>query len=309
MTRTEAEQLALLESLSNWGRWGPDDELGTLNLVTPEVRLAAAATVRSGRSLSCARLLRPDVQPYAAGATAAQRYMVRSGEAASPEPAAAASEYLGMVFHGRWVTHLDALAHVFAGGRLYGDRPAGRVTTSGGAGTLAVTAAGEGIVTRGVLLDAARHRGVEALGPGEGVEVEEVRAIAAAQGVEVRPGDAVLLRTGHGAQVAAWRPGDAPLTGYGGWAPSCLPWFRERDVALIGADTPHDPVPAVPGALVSPVHVVGIVGLGLWLLDNCDLEAVAAVAVQEHRWEFQLVVAPLRLAGGTGSPVNPIAVF
>jgi kynurenine formamidase len=141
------------------------------------------------------------------------------------------------------------------------------------------------------------------------VEPDEVESIAARQGTDLRPGDALLLRTGHGAQVSAWQRGDPPITGYAGWSASCLPWFRERQVSLIGADTPQDPVPPAPGSLISPIHVVGIVGMGLWLLDNCDLEAVSRAAVAEQRWEFLLMIAPLRLTGGTGSPVNPIAVF
>ncbi|HTA08860.1 MAG TPA: cyclase family protein [Streptosporangiaceae bacterium] len=310
MSDSAAAQLGLLETLSNWGRWGPDDELGTLNFITPEVRRAALAVTRSGRSVSCARELRPDVMPYAAGASAVQRYMVRSGEGYPADvPAAAASEYLGLVFHGRLHTHLDSLAHVFAGGRLYNGAPAGQVSTAAGAARHAVTAVADGILARGVLIDAARHRGVAWLPEGARVEPDEVVAIAAAQAVELRPGDALLLRTGHGAQVAAWQRGDPPITGYAGWAASCLPWFRDRQVSLIGADTAQDPVPPAPGALVSPIHVAGIVGMGLWLLDNCNLEGVSRAAAEAERWEFLLVIGALRLAGGTGSPVNPIAVF
>lgn len=310
MSDSAADQLALLETLSNWGRWGPDDQLGTLNFLTPEVRRAALAVARLGRGVSCARELRPDIEPYAVGAKAAQRYMVRSGEGHLTDvPAAGASEYLGLVFHGRLHTHLDSLAHVFAGGRIYNGVPAATVSTAAGAARNAVTAIADGILARGVLIDAARHRGLPWLPEGATVEPNEVEAIAAAQGVDLRPGDALLLRTGHGAQVAAWRPGDAPITGYAGWAASCLPWFHQRQVSLIGADTPQDAVPPTPGALISPIHVVGIVGMGLWLLDNCDLEAASRAAVAEERWEFLLTIAALRLVGGTGSPVNPIAVF
>jgi kynurenine formamidase len=296
--------------LSNWGRWGASDQLGTLNHITPAVRESAATLAHSGRSVSCARSIRPGEMPYAVGATPVQRYMVRSGEGwPVDEPAAGASEYLGLVFHGRYVTHLDALSHVFAGGRLYNDIPAEQVTTAGGARTHAIDAAGDGIVTRGVLLDAARHRGVPFLPPGAAVEADEIDAIADAQGVTVRPGDAVLLRTGHGAQVRDWRRTTPLIEGYAGWGASCLPWFHSHDVAVVGADTPQDPVPAPVGGLVSPVHVIGIVTMGLWLLDNCDLESLADVAAEEGRWEFLLTIAPLRLAGGTGSPVNPIAIF
>jgi kynurenine formamidase len=292
---------------SNWNRWGPEDQRGTLNLITPERRRAALGSVRSGRTVSCARDLVPGLMPYARGATAVEFDMVRSGADAPPDAAAGASEHLGMVFHGRYVTHLDSLAHVFDRGRLYNEVDAREVSPAG-TRTHAVTVASEGIVTRGVLLDAARHRGVTELADGTPVEADELDAIARAQGVTPRPGDAVLLRTGHGARVAAWRPGDAPLTGYAGWAPSCLPWLHRHDAAVAGADTAQDPLPA-PADVRYELHVTGIVRLGLWLLDNCDLEELAAACESERRWDFLFVIAPLRLAGGTGSPVNPIAIF
>jgi kynurenine formamidase len=109
--------------------------------------------------------------------------------------------------------------------------------------------------------------------------------------------------------VASWRDGDPPLTGYAGWSVSCLPWLHRHDVAVVGADTAQDPVPAPSGMTGYELHVTGIVRVGLWLLDNCDLEELAAACAAERRWDFLFVIAPLRLAGGTGSPVNPIAVF
>lgn len=292
-------------SPSNWGRWGPDDQRGTLNLITPEVRRAALGSAVSGRTVSCARAIVPGFRPYQRGASAVEFAMVRSGAEAPPDAPAGASERIAMVFHGRYVTHLDAPAHVFDRGRLYNGASASDVGTAG-AHTHAVTLAGDGILTRGVLLDAARHRGVAELPDGAAVEPDELDSVARAQGVAVRAGDAVLLRTGHGARVASWREGDVPLAGYAGWAASCLPWLRRHDVSVAGADTAQDPLPGSPAY---DLHVTGIVQLGLWLLDNCDLEELSAVCAQEQRWDFLFLIAPLRLHGGTGSPVNPIAVF
>lgn len=309
---TPDDVLGYFDRLSNWGRWGADDELGTLNHVTDDVRLAAARAVRHGRSVSCAwEIAVPEEMerstttcpcaadmPGAEGMPAAFHADRRWGFS---------SERLGLSFHGDTVTHLDAPCHLFWDGTMYNGRPHTLVDATTGSAWAAVTAAADGIVTRGVLLDVARVRDMPHLEPGQGVSPDDLEAAERRQGVRVRPGDAVLLRTGHGR--VRHEDGATAGSGHAGWHASCLPWLREREVALIGADTPQDVQPSGVDGVLMPVHAVGLVAMGLWLLDNCDLEACAATAAQLGQWDFQLAVAPVRLAGTSGSPVNPIATF
>jgi kynurenine formamidase len=213
------------------------------------------------------------------------------------------------VFHGYSVTHLDALSHYFWDGTMYNGRPAAKVTSAQGATVHAMSALPDGVTTRGVLLDVARVREVRWLEPGEGVFPDDLEAAEQLAGVRVEAGDAVLLRTGYGARKHERGPDDVRAVGRAGWHAACLPWLHERDVALIGCDTAQDVHPSGYPSMRSPVHAIGIVAMGLWLLDNCDLEELAATCERLGRHEFQLQLAPLRIAGATGSPVNPIALL
>ena len=316
-----AELLEYYDRLSNWGRWGPDDQLGTLNLVTDEHRRRAAALVRHGRTVSCAWDIDTTPQPGDV-ATAPRRMMSATGEGladahrvlppgqSGPRRSASASEHWLLHAHGYRLTHLDGLSHIFFDGRMYNGRPAELVTIASGATDLDITGPRHGILTRAVLVDAAAHRGVDWMGPGEAVRPDELEAILAGHGLEVGPGDALLLRTGYGEKVA--RQGhrdDVRAGGRAGWHASCLPWFREHDISLIAADTANDADPCGYAGISHPIHVVGIVGMGLWLVDNCHLEALAAACRELERWDFALAIAPLAFVGATGSPVNPLAIF
>jgi kynurenine formamidase len=313
MTRpTQDDVLGYFTTLSNWGRWGDDDELGTLNHITDDVRLAAARAVRHGRSVSCAWEVdvpgdlertttvcpRAVDMPGAEGMPAAFRRDRRWGFT---------SERLGITFHGNTLTHLDSPCHIFWDGTTYNGRSHSLVDAATGSAWAAVTAAANGIITRGVLLDIARVRDVAWLEPGQGVFPEDLEEAERRQGVRVRTGDAVLLRTGHGRDRGA--AGASGGFAQAGWHASCLPWLREREVALIAADTPQEVQPSGFDDVLMPVHAVGLVAMGLWLLDNCDLEACATTAVELGQWDFQFAVAPVRFAGTSGSPVNPIATF
>lgn len=306
---TREDVLGYFETLSNWGRWGDDDQRGTLNLVTDDVRLAAARAVRHGRSVSCAWELSEMER-----ATTSCPYAVDMPGAEHMPPAFQAdrrwgfsNERVGLMFHGNTITHLDSPCHVFWDGRMYNGRPHELVGATTGSAWAAVTAAADGIVTRGVLLDVAAVRELPWLEPGQGVFPGDLEAAERRQGVRVRPGDAVLLRTGYGRR--RHEAGDAGGITQAGWHASCLPWLRDRGVALIGADTPQEVQPSGYEGVLMPVHAVGLVAMGLWLVDNCDLEACAATATELNQWDFQLTVAPIRLAGTSGSPVNPIATF
>jgi kynurenine formamidase len=304
---SEAEVLEMFESLSNWGRWGADDKLGTLNLITPEVTKAAAALVRHGRTVSLARTISPKYAPD--NTNPPLHFMLASGEGAPAEGHGHASDWYGIACHGHSMTHLDALCHLFWNGKMYNGRPASRVDQATGAKDGSIEDAGEGVVTRGILLDLPRALGVPYLEPHKRITPDELEVAEAMAGVQVRSGDAVLIRTGRDVDRAERGPHLPETTGCAGLSASCLPWIRKRGVALLGSDVAHDALPSVYKHMVGPIHAVGIVGMGLWLLDNAYLDALAAATAAASQWEFLFTLGPLKLKRGTGSPVNPLAVI
>ncbi len=310
---SETEVKGYLRSLSNWARWGSADQLGTINLITPAKRIAAAGLVRDGVSVTCARPIVTDItadttfQPL--------RFMVDSGEGrdtASPErnlERRGASEFIGMVFHGYTITHVDTPAHYFWEGKLYNGRSCTLVTSREGATVESVDLLHDGVVSRGVLLDVARTRSIPWMEPGEGVMPADLEAAERAAGVRVESGDILLVRTGYYARRLAEGPVHPLRAGSPALHVACCPWLRERGVAMIGTDTHNDISPPPYPAMGNSFHVVSLVAMGLWLIDNANLEDLARACGEQGRWEFLLTVAPLRLRNVTGSPVNPIAVF
>ena len=242
-TPTRDDVLGYFSTLSNWGRWGGDDELGTLNHITDGVRLIAAQAVRHGRSVSCAwEVAVPEEMERSTTVCPCTADM--PGAEDMPVPGfrgdrrwGFSSEQLGFTFHGNTITHVDSPCHIFWDGTMYNGRSHSLVDTATGSAWAAVTAAANGIVTRGVLLDIARVRDVPWLEPGQGVFPDDLEEAERRQGVRVRSGDAVLLRTGYG-RVRHEAGYTAGVT-QAGWHASCLPWLHEREVALIGADTPR----------------------------------------------------------------------
>ncbi|MDG2260915.1 MAG: cyclase family protein [Actinomycetota bacterium] len=318
MSSPPSEELVLswFDELSNWGRWGDDDRLGTLNHLTPAKRVAAAQLVTEGASVSCSWDIRTGRQP---GATVeSQRYMLSTGLGLEDEGrkglfdggrAGGAQEYIGMVFHGLDVTHLDSLAHLFWDGKMYGGAPASLVSDRQGALMHDVLAVQDGVTTRGILLDIARLRGVDVLDPDDHVYPEDLEAAEELAGVRCEPGDVLLVRTGEGgARIRERRRYNAnkPRSGY---QAACLPWLHDRGIAMIGSDVAQDPAPSGYRSISMPVHMIGIVAMGLWLIDNCQLEDLAAACEHRSQWEFQFMLSPIRFVGVTGSPVNPLAIF
>ena len=310
---TEQEIWSWHRTLSNWGRWGVDDERGTLNLITPAKRLQAARLVREGLVISCARTI--GYEPAADNVLPARHFMLSSGEA-EPERilSRSATDAFLLQPHGVSMTHLDAPAHVLVRPdtaqpwTLYNGKPARGVTAAQGATVGSIELAGGGIVSRGVLLDIPRLRGVPWLESSDPIVPEDLDAAEAAQGVRVEPGDVLFARTGFPRRRAELGP--RPISeGMCALQAACLPWLRERDVAVIGADTGNDVFPSPYQSIGGPVHAVGIGAIGLWILDNPDYEELAETCARLNRWEFQVVIAPLKLANATGSPVNPLAMF
>jgi kynurenine formamidase len=313
---TEAEVLSWYQTLSNWGRWGPDDELGTLNLITAAKRQQAVGVVREGMLISCARTVR--YQPTPDGPLPPRHFMLQSGEG---EPTVRvgrsnATDAFLIAPHGFTITHLDAPSHTFirtdpnSPWTMYNGKPRQLVKTVEGATAGLIELAAGGIVSRGVLLDVARLRGVPWLEPTDPLFPEDLEAAETAQGVRVEPGDILFVRTGFPRRRAELGPRPSS-EGACGFQAACLPWLRQRDVALIATDTANDVAPPqYPGLGANgAVHGVGMGALGLWLLDNPDFEELGAACAERQRWEFMATIAPLKLEHGTGSPVNPLAML
>jgi kynurenine formamidase len=213
-----------------------------------------------------------------------------------------------MVFHGVSITHVDSLAHFFWDGKTYNGKPAHLVSTSLGATVCAVTAASKGFISRGVLVDVPLVRGVDWVERGEGVSPDDILAAEARCGFRVEEGDILLIRTGQLRRRIVEGP-VARTAGSTACQAACLPLFHQRGIAVMGSDTGNDVSPAQYQKVPQPIHQVGITAMGLWILDNADLEDVAEACLQRNRWEFMLSINPLPLHNTTGSPVNPIAVF
>lgn len=295
----------LFEEVKNWGRWGDGDERGSLNHLTGQAAAAAAALVREGSTVSLAHDLDPVAGPD--NPRPALHYMSQRGDLGDPEPRVN-TDFVGADFHGKSVTHLDALCHCNVGGRLYNGADPQACVTSAGSSFAAVSVMAGGIVGRGVLLDVPRHRRGDWLEPGTGVSERELEQVAAGAGVDLRAGDLVWVRTGARARRAALGPWD-PSDFSAGLYPTALRWLHDRRVAVLGGDGDSDARPSPVPGVHSPVHALALAAMGLPLVDNANLEDLAGVCAARNRWEFLCVLAPLRIPGGTGSPVNPIAVF
>ena len=287
VTKTQFD--AWMTELSNWGRWGDDDQLGALNLITPAKRVEAAKLVETGQVVSMARPIELQVldDPDAASAN---RRPVLMGAVRSVFDIDTANGYFWeryeVEYHGLLLSHLDALCHVAYEGRVYNGRAFEEVATvEDGCTAMGVINAKDGLVTRGVLIDM----------PGKAVTPADVEAWEAETGITISSGDALFLRTGR------------DVGQQGGYHPSLIPFFKERDIALLGADVPQEGG-AVEGVPI-PIHVFTLVALGVHLFDNLGLEDLARTARELGRWEFLFTASPHVVPNGAGSAMNPIAVF
>lgn len=296
---TAATVEAWMAELSNDGRWGEDDEMGTLNLITPEVIRMAAALVEAGRSVSLSHDYVTEEVPDAT-TVFGHEMMISDGNFTS--------DRFDVAYHGYIHSHMDALCHNSHQGILYNGFSKEDVIREDGCTRLGITAAKEGVVSRGVLMDMARLKGVEHVEPGTPIYVEDLEAWEEETGIRVRPGDVVLVRGGRWARRADVGPFDAGAGAVGLHA-SVAPWLHERGVAMIGSDYVNDVSPSGIEGVNLPIHQLTLVAMGMPLFDNLDLEEVARVAAEEERWEFMLVAAPLAVPGATGSPLNPVAIF
>jgi kynurenine formamidase len=294
---TKADIDRMMTELSNWGRWGKDDQLGAINLITPAKRKQAAAIVKEGVPVSLAH----DVEKERAAdnSNPFQHTMILAGQYSL--------DSYSVNYHGYAHTHLDALCHVFYQGKMYNGFSQQEVTQKG-ADKLSIRNLKEGIFTRGILMDIPRLKGVAYLEPETPIYPEDLDAWEKKAGIKVSAGDVIFIRTGRWARRKAVGPWDVGRHAAGLHA-SCAKWLKDRGVAILGSDVASDVVPSQIEGVALPIHLLVLVAMGVNIFDNCDLEAVSEAAAKRNRWEFLLTAAPLAVPGGTGSPLNPIAMF
>jgi kynurenine formamidase len=293
-----AEQFdQLFNQVKNWGRWGADDQLGSVNLITEAKRKQALSLAKTGLTVSLAHDLLTD----------------KSDDNASPfehtmiAPGFQLDTYR-VSYHGYSHSHLDALCHILYKDQTYNGYARSAVNTDKGCTKLGIDNLKNGLVTRGVLLDIPRLKGVKYLEPGTPIYQEDVEAWEKMAGVKVASGDVILLRTGRWARRAAVGPWPVGRSAAGFHA-SIAPWIKARGVAMVGSDAASEVTPTLVEGVTLPVHTLLIAAMGINILDNQDLEQLAETAAKLKRWEFMITINPLRVTGGTGSPLNTMAIF
>ncbi len=296
---TPAEYLRWQTELSNWGRWGKDDELGTLNLITQAKRKQALALAREGFSVSLAR--------DGNAVKGVDNPCPMEWELTTDRPETVTDRIAYPCIHGPGTTHLDSFAHMFFDGKMWNGYSRNLVTKEGGAAKVSILTMKSGILTRGVLYDIPKLKGVPYLEPGTRIFPADLEAWEKMAGVKAGPGDALILRWGKWARRA--QVGPQPGDEAAGLDNSVIPWLKKRDIGLLVWETAgYNPQP--PGDLArNALHNFVLEILGVHILDRADLEAVSQAAAARKRWEFMLTVAPLAIPNGTGSPVNPLAIF
>lgn len=290
---------AIAERVSNIGRWGADDERGTLNLIDDATRRRAVLEVRTGRAYSIG--LDVDLSPSPPQERSARLTVVTSDSNADRT----VSDELSIAVHGFATTHVDALGHCFYDGLVYGDRAVSDALDElRGLRFASITAQRHGVMTRGILLDVARSRGVERLEPGTAVEPADLEAAEKLAQTRVRSGDAIFVYVGT--PPAADMEGDPLIRA--GLSAECLVWMHERDVAVYSGDC-VDVLPSPHPSYPDYLHQIALSRMGLVFLDNPDVGALRGICETEGRSTFLVSYAPLRIPGGTGSAVNPVVTF
>jgi kynurenine formamidase len=303
---SEAEFRDLFRAVCDWGRWGEDDEQGALNELTADRIVAAARLVRTGETVTLSLPL--NTRPGADNPRPAVHRMTQDHEVdIGSGTVRLAKDYIGIDYHNDSHSHIDALCHVAFDRALYNGRSSASFDAQG-ATVNTIEAVKEGLVGRGVLLDVPRLRGVPWLEPGEHVFREDLEAAEREQGVTVAAGDILLIRTGHTrrlAELGPWETANAKA----GLHPSAVRFLADRRIAALGSDGNSDTAPSTTEGITFPIHVLTLNAMGVHLLDYLQLDDLAGVCAREGRCEFLFVGAPLRIVGGTGSPLNPLAVF
>jgi kynurenine formamidase len=301
-----AEVKGIFEKISNWGRWGKDDQCGALNFIDDKKRARAAALVKTGQSVSASLPLA--VLPALDNPTPVTHLMVQAGHDSHSMPIPYVGDYFAIAPHGLANTHLDALCHVFWNGKMYNGFDASEVG-SHGAAKCAIDVTRQGVISRGVLLDIPATKKVDWLENNFKISASDLDAAEQHHHVRVEEGDVLLIRTGRARQRKSKGPWDPWTGGLAGLDTSCLGWLHERKIAVLGSDGASDATPSGIDGVALPIHVGTLVFMGVHLIDNADLDGLAEACAKHQRYEFMFNMAPLILERGTASPVNPIGMF
>jgi kynurenine formamidase len=292
-----AEQFdAMFQQIKNWNRWGKDDQLGTVNLITASKRKAALKLAKDGVTVS---LVHNPLTDKSEDNASPFEHTMNTGFT---------TDTYRVSYHGYSHSHLDALCHILYKDQTYNGYARAEVNTAKGCTKLGIDNLKQGIITRGVLIDIPRLKGVPYLEPGTAIYPEDVEAWEKMARVKVSAGDVILLRTGRWARrdkVGPWPVGRSAA----GFHASIAPWIKARGVAIVGSDAASEVTPTLVEGVNLPVHTLLITAMGINILDNQDLERLAETAAKLRRWEFLITINPMPVTGGTGSPLNTIATF
>ena len=286
----------MFNQVKNWGRWGKDDQLGAANLITDAKRKQALTLAKSSLVVPMGHA--PLTAPAPDNANPFEHTMNRG----------LTTDTYKVSYHGYAHSHIDALCHFLYKDQTYNGYARADVLTDKGCAKLSIDNLKGGIVTRGILLDIARLKNLPYLEPGTPVFIEDLEAWEKKAGIKVSPGDAIFLRTGRWARretLGPWNVGRNEA----GYHASVAPWLKERGVSFLSSDSAQDVTPSLVEGITLPVHTLAITAMGIDIIDNMDLEAVAATAARLNRWEFLFVASPVPVTGGTGFPANPLAIF
>lgn len=294
----------LFKELSNWGRWGQNDQIGAVNLITPAKRKQAAQEVQEGVSISLAH--DAETKPAADNPQPIVRGALPHAAVEPGTEIVVDSFYIA--YHGLAHTHMDSLCHFFYQGQIYNGYPRSSFTDQNGASKNGILNWKNGIFTRGILIDIPRLKGVEYLEPGTPIYPQDLDAWEKKAHIKVGPGDVVLIRTGRWARRAAKGPW-ASSQGLAGLYMTCARWLHQRDVAILGSDAAEDVMPSRVQGISQPIHELVLIAMGMPIFDNCDLEQLAKEAAKRNRWDFLITAAPAAVPHATGSVLNPIATF
>ena len=294
--RTADEFDELFHKIKNWGRWGKDDQIGAANLITDAKRRAAAGLVKNGVTVSLAH--NPLTEAAPDNPSPFEHTMNRG----------LTTDTYRVSYHGYAHSHIDALCHILYKDQTFNGYSRAEIITEKGCTRMGIQSLKNGVVTRGVLIDIARLKNVPYLEPGTPIFVEDLEAWEKQAGLKVSAGDALFVRTGRWARREKLGPWPIARNAAGLHA-SVAPWLKERGVSFLGSDAAQDVTPSLVEGMALPIHTLAITALGIDLFDNQDLEAVAEMAAKLRRWEFMLSAAPVPVTGGTGFPVNALAIF